>query len=319
MVSRYSIRTVLRILTTLCVTIALLAGTATVGSAKTYVFGVSLPASDNPYWVAMRRGIEKTAAANGIKLQIAVANETVEKQVTDIEDMIQAGVDFLLVASVQRSGATKPIEDAVKAGIPVIAIGRDCDSTAPICWIGNNEAEVGRLAAEWIVARFGSAGAKIVWLRGPAGAQSYADMESGATAVFSKNPQIQILTKLAGRDNRPTGMQLMEDALQAYPKIDAVFGGNDELALGALAAIEAAGRKGIVVIGTNGSKDARDAIIAGRLGMSVMKQPGLIGKLGVETALAYLGGARDIPKKTYAPVVLLTPDNISTTDVQYAP
>jgi ribose transport system substrate-binding protein len=303
----------------LCVTLALLVMTGIGYSARSFVFGVSLPSSDNPYWVAMRRGVERTAAAHGIKLRIAIANETVEKQVTDVEDMIQAGVDFLLVASVQRTGAVKPIEDAVKQGIPVIAIGRDCDSKAPVCWIGNNEAEVGRLAAEWLVEYFGPKGAKIVWLRGPAGAQSFADMEDGATKVFERNPQIEILTKLAGRDNRPTGMQLMEDALQAYPEIDAVFGGNDELALGALSAIEGANRKGIVVIGTNGSKDARDAVMASRLGMSVMKQPGLIGKLGVETAVAYLAGQRDIAAMTYAPVVLLTRDNISKVDLQYAP
>ncbi len=267
----------------------------------------------------MRRGIESAAKANDVKLRIAVANETLEKQVTDIEDMIQAGVDFLLVAAVQRTGAVKPIEDAVRAGIPVIAIGRDCDSTATVCWIGHNDVETGRLQAEWLVEKSGSRGANIVWFRGVAGAQTYADVEVGANEVFAKNPQVKILTKLAGRDNRPTGMQLMEDALQAYPEIDAVLGGNDELALGAIAAIEAANRKGIVVIGVNGTKDARDAILAGQLGMTIMKRPGLIGKTAIETALAYLAGKRDISKKIYVPTVVLTPENISTTDLQDAP
>jgi ABC-type sugar transport system substrate-binding protein len=130
-------------------------------------------------------------------------------------------------------------------------------------------------------------------------------------------PQVKIVYKQAGRDNRPTGMKLAEDALQAFPKgqMDVIIGGNDELGLGALSAVEAAGRTEVLVTGTNGTADALAAAKRGRLALTVGKPSGLLGYRAVEQAIDYLNGKRDFIRNSLWTLFRL-PLRISTKLIQ---
>ncbi|MBA4394554.1 MAG: hypothetical protein C0407_13455 [Desulfobacca sp.] len=296
-------------------------GTSPVAAAdKKFRMGISLPASDNPFWIAVRRGAEARAKELNVDLLVKVADENQVKQLKDVEDFIQMKLDLIMVSAIEREGSQRVFEACKTAGVPSIAVGRGTVSDAQLFWIGFDEFKVGFIYGEWAVKKFPN-GCKLAWLRGPAGAGSFVDMEKGAMSVWEKNPQVKIVYKQAGRDNRPTGMKLAEDALQAFPKgqLDVIIGGNDELGLGALSAVEAAGRTEVLVTGTNGTADALSAVRKGRLALTVGKPSGLLGYGAVGQAVEYLKGKRDFVKKQYVEPVPITPENINKIDTTWTP
>jgi len=305
----------------LLITGLIMAETSPLAAAdKRFRLGMSLPASDNPFWTAVRRGAEAKAKELNVDLLVKVADENQVKQLKDVEDFIQMKLDLIMVSAVEREGSQRVFEACKAAGIPTIAVGRGTVSDLPIFWIGFDEFKVGVIFAEWVVKKFPN-GCKLAWLRGPAGAGSFLDMEKGGMSIWEKNPQVKIVYKQAGRDNRPTGMKLAEDALQAFPKgqLDVIIGGNDELGLGALSAVEAAGRTEVLVTGTNGTADALAAVKKGRLAMTVGKPSGLFGLRAVEQGVEYLNGRRDFLKKQYIEPVQITPENIDKIDTTWTP
>ena len=305
----------------LLITGLIMAETSPLAAAdKKFRMGISLPASDNPYWTAVRRGAEAKAKESNVDLLVKVADENQVKQLKDVEDFIQMKLDLIMVSAIEREGSQRVFEACKAAGIPTIAVGRGTISDLQLFWIGFDEYRVGVIFAEWVVKKFPN-GCKLAWLRGPAGAGSFLDMEKGALSVWEKNPQVKIVYKQAGRDNRPTGMKLAEDALQAFPKgqLDVIIGGNDELGLGALSAVEAAGRTEVLVTGTNGTADALAAAKKGRLALTVGKPSGLLGYGAVEQAIDYLNGKRDFVKKQFVDPVPITPENIDKIDTTWTP
>jgi ribose transport system substrate-binding protein len=289
-------------------------------ATKKFRIGLSTPASDNPFWTTVRRGAEAKAKEMNVELLVKVADENQVKQLKDVEDFIQMKLDLIMVSAVEREGSQRVFEVCKAAGIPTIAVGRGTISELPIFWTGFDEFKVGFIFSEWTVKRFPN-GCKLAWLRGPAGAGSFLDMEKGAMSVWEKNPQVKIVYKQAGRDNRPTGMKLAEDVLQAFPKgqLDVIIGGNDELGLGALSSVEAAGRTEVLVTGQNGTADAIAAVKKGRLALTVAKPSGVLGLSAVEQAVEYLKGKREFVKKQYVDPIPITPENIDKIDTTWTP
>ena len=179
--------------------------------------------------------------------------------------------------------------------------------------IGSDDVQVGVRIGEFLVKELNGKG-NIVLLRGKAGASVTNQREEGITSVIAKNPGTKVIAKMASEHQRAEGMRFMEDLLQAHPKIDAVYCLNDEIALGAVGAIEAAKRKGILVTGVDANKDALQAVRDGKLAATVAQRPVLMGKPGVEYALKAIKGEK-FPKEVVTDIVLITTDNINTVDL----
>lgn len=292
--------------------------------AKTYRFAASIPASDNPWWITVRKVLERKAAENKIELRVAIANEDAAKQLTDVEDLIQSKPDALILGPVDFVASEAAVERAVAAGVPVFAIGRETKSEKIIAGVTAPEEELGAGAAAYVGKLLTSwGGGEVVHLRGAAGASYTNRQEAGFNEEIKKYPAVKVVAHLAGRDNRAEGMKLMEDALQRWPNVQAVVGCNDEVALGALGAIEAAGKplypkepKGIAVTGNTGNPDGIKAIQEGRLAYLGMKGPSLFAEKTFDIAVDYvIKGKRDIPKKQYTEMVGITRENVNNPEI----
>jgi len=268
------------------------------------VIGFSVSTQSNPFYVAMADGVKKQAAVYGYSTVVLNADDKLEKQIADVEDLIQKKVDVLLINAAQ-DGALAAIEKAVKAGIPVITLQREIPSPAVTSHIGTDNVLIGKLGAQWIAKKLGEKG-NVVVLEGIPGAASSEDRKKGAAEEFPKHPGIKIVAQQSGQYDRAKALTVMENILQAQPKIDAVYCFNDEMAMGALAAIKAAKRTGIVITGMDANKDAVAAVKSGELTMTISLPPADIGSIGVIYARWLKNGEFAVPVLSVMPVSFIT-------------
>lgn len=274
--------------------------------------GMSLPESDNPFYVTIRRYGEAYAKLKGVELVTAIANRDVAKQLADVEDFIQSKVDGIMLSPVDAVGSVAVIENATRAGIPVFTIARKASTDKYVAFIGTDDVGTGRLAGQFLAKAMGDQGGKLIILSGPAGA-TYAQLQKqGLLEEIRKNPKIAVAADQAGPDTRPGSLQLMEDLLQRHPDVRAVYAANDEAALGALSALEAARKTNVLVTGSNGNAAALTAISEGRMSFTVLKSPGQYAVLGIDGIIAYKGGKRDFEKDIFAFSAGVTRDNVAT-------
>jgi ribose transport system substrate-binding protein len=280
---------------------------------KKVKIGVSLPAADNPFFVRMREGIEDAVKKYNVEARIFVAGENQAKQLSDCEDLIQSKVDALVFVPVDTQAAVPIVENAVAAGIPVVDLNRRVQSDKYMVRIGSDDVMVGVRIGEFLAKKLNGKG-NLVMLRGKAGASVANQREEGLISVINKYPGIKVIAKMANEHQRAEGLRIMEDLLQAHPKIDAAYCINDEVALGAVGAIEAAKRKGILVTGIDANKDGLQAVREGRMALTIAQKPRLMGRLGIEYALKIIKGEK-VPKEVVTDIVVITPDNINTVDL----
>jgi ribose transport system substrate-binding protein len=282
--------------------IALIPGMAT--SQQKLVFGLSISTQVNPFYVAMANGVKDEAKKLSIQAFVLNAEDKLEKQISDVEDLIQKKIHVLLINATQ-DGAVAVIEKAAKAGIPVITLQRGIPSPAVTSHIGTDNVVIGRLGAQWIVDKLGGKG-DVVVLEGIPGAASSEDRKKGAAEVFPKHPGVKIVAQQTGEYDRAKTLHVMENILQAQPKIDAVYCFNDEMAMGALAAVKAAKRTGIMITGMDANKDAVEAVKKGELAMTIALPPYDIGRLGVVYGKWLKTGEMSVPVRSVMPVNFIT-------------
>ncbi|MCP1144403.1 ribose ABC transporter substrate-binding protein RbsB [Lysinibacillus endophyticus] len=255
-------------------------------TGETYKIGFSISTLNNPFFVTLSEGAKENASNEGAEISIIDAQDDASKQAADVEDLIQQGVDLILINPVDSSAIGSAVESANAAGIPVITVDRSTESGEVVAHIASDNVAGGVLAGEYLLEQVGE-GAKVAMLEGIAGSSAARDRGEGfLKAVDGK---VELVSSLTANFDRGEGLTVMENMLQANPGIEAVFAQNDEMALGALEAIKAANKK-IVVIGFDATDDALAKIEAGEMAASVAQKPEEIGKAAIETAVKYLNG-----------------------------
>jgi len=253
-----------------------------------YKIGFSISTLNNPFFVTLSDGAKAVSKEKGVDLVIVDAQDDASKQASDVEDLIQQGIDLLLINPVDSSAVGSAVESANAAGIPVITVDRSADSGEVVAHIASDNVEGGKLAGEYLLELVGE-GAKVAMLEGVPGSSAARDRGEGfLKAVEGK---VDLVSSQPANFNRSEGLSVMENMLQAHPDIEAVFAQNDEMALGALEAISAAGKE-IVVIGFDATDDALKKIDEGKMAASVAQKPEEIGKTAIETAVKYLNGEK---------------------------
>jgi len=268
------------------------------------VFGLSISTQVNPFYVAMANGVKDEAKKLGIQAFVLNAEDKLEKQISDVEDLIQKKIHILLINATQ-DGAASVIEKAAKAGIPVITLQRGISSSAVTSHIGTDNVVIGRLGAQWIVDKLGGKG-NVVVLEGIPGAASSEDRKKGAAEVFPKYPGIKVVAQQTGEYDRVKALHVMENILQAQPKIDAVYCFNDEMAMGAVAAVKSGKRAEMMITGMDANKDAVEAVKKGELAMTIALPPYDIGRLGVVYGKWLKTGEMSVPVRSVMPVKFIT-------------
>ncbi len=275
---------------------------ATAPATGDYTIGLSLSTLNNPFFVTLGDGAQAAADAAGIELIIMDAQDDPAQEATNMEDLIQRGVDAILVNPTDADAIVPSIQKANQAGIPVFTIDRGAAAGDVVSHIASDNVAGGKLAAEFLCDALGGSG-KVVELEGIAGTSAARDRGQGFNDYMASDcAGVEIIAQQTANFNRAEGLSVFENILQAEPEIDGVFAHNDEMILGAIEAAKAAGRDGdIIFVGFDAVDDAVAAVQAGDLAATVAQQPALMGELGVETAVAYLNGSA---AESYIPVDL---------------
>ena len=270
-------------------------------SMKDVKVGVSISTLNNPFFVSLKDGIEKEAKAKGMKVSVVDAQDDTAKQISGIEDLILQNVDILLVNPTDSAAISSAVQSANEAGIPVITIDRSSEEGDIETFIASDNVAGGETAAEYLVKQLGEK-AKVVELEGVSGASATRERGKGFHNIADE--QLDVLTSQTAEFDRTKGLNVMENILQGKKDIQAVFAHNDEMALGAVEAIKAAG-KDVIVVGFDGNEDALKAVENGELQATVAQQPVLIGKEAVNAAEKVLKGEK-VDETISVPLKLVT-------------
>jgi len=251
--------------------------------AKKPVVGLAVSTLNNPFFVDLRDGAKAAADANGMELIVMDAQNDASKQLANIENLIQQKVSVIIVNPVDSKAIVPAVEAANKANIPVITVDRSSAGGKVVSAIASDNVAGGKMAGQFIVDKLGGKG-KVVELEGIPGASAAVDRGTGFNQAIKAAAGITVVAKQPADFDRAKGMKVMENILQANPEINAVFAHNDEMALGALEAIKAAKRTGIMVVGFDATGDAVKAVNEGTLAATVAQKPKEMGKISIETA-----------------------------------
>jgi ribose transport system substrate-binding protein len=258
--------------------------------AQQTTIGVSLPQDDNPFYIAMLRGIRARAQDLGWTVVAVSSNEDKLKQINGVQDLVARGVKGILISPIDAVAVNAAYDAAAQAKIPIISVGRGSASPNQTLHVAMDEKQIGRDIAEWTAKRIGGDG-KIAMLLGPSGAPTFRNLGDGFTDVMAKYPNIKIVFRSDGPLTRERGLKQAEDALVANPDLKAIYTANDDVALGATQAVIAANKTGqTMVTGMNGVPPALRAVKDGNLAMTVELNPVEWGRLGVDTLDTYFKG-----------------------------
>jgi ribose transport system substrate-binding protein len=252
-----------------------------------YEIGLSISTLNNPFFVALKEGAEEQANEMDATLTVADAQNDAAKQVNDVEDMIQKGLDLILINPTDSEAVGAAVQAANDAGIPVITVDRNAETGDVVAHVASDNVGGGQLAGDYMVELVGE-GQKVVELEGIPGASATRDRGQGFNEAI--DGKLEVVAKQSANFDRAEGLTVMENILQDNKDIVAVFAHNDEMALGAVQALEAAGMSDVKVIGFDATDDAVKAVEGGTMAATVAQKPAEIGKLGVEAAITHLKG-----------------------------
>ncbi|MEV5029471.1 D-ribose ABC transporter substrate-binding protein [Paenibacillus sp. LPE1-1-1.1] len=251
--------------------------------------GLAVSTQSNPFFVTLKEGAQTAAAAGSAELITVDAQDDAAKQASSIEDLIQQKVDVIIINPTDSAAIVPAVESANAAGIPVITVDRTSDGGKVTTHIASDNKAGGVLAAKFLAEQLGGTG-KVVELEGIPGSSAARERGAGFNEEIAKSSGIQIAAKQPADFDRAKGLTVMENILQGNKDIKAVFAHNDEMALGALKAIEAAGAAGILVVGFDATDDAVKEVFAGKLSATVAQKPDMMGILAVQTAIKIAKG-----------------------------
>jgi len=241
-----------------------------------YTICVMTKNSTNPYMNGMWKGAEKAAADLGIRVvTLAPAQQdSIEEQIAIMEAQIQQGVSAFVIHPSDSKGIMPAVDEANAAGIPVISIGT-ASASGSMMRTGVDYYETGEVVAKYLFEKLGGEGGLII-LEGPPGAQNAEERKAGITDLLASYPGITLIDSQTANFNRAQGMQVMENLLQregVKDQLKVVIACNDEMALGAIQALKAAGITDVLVGGFDGSADASQAIKDGDLTVTYNTDP----------------------------------------------
>ncbi|MGA5690002.1 ribose ABC transporter substrate-binding protein RbsB [Cytobacillus pseudoceanisediminis] len=255
----------------------------------TQKIGLSISTLNNPFFVTLRDGAEAKAKELGLEITTVDAQNDPAKQVSDIEDLIQQGVDILLVNPADSAAVASAIESANNADIPVITVDRSAEGGEVVTHIASDNAAGGKMAGEFIIEQLGGSG-KIVELEGIPGSSAARERGQGFNDAVGADEGFEVAAKQAANFDRAEGLTVMENIIQSTSDFGAVFAHNDEMALGAVQALAAASMEDVIVVGFDATDDAVKAVEDEKMAATVAQKPDLMGEQAVDAASKVLAG-----------------------------
>ena len=277
---------------------ALLSSTVSVSAQAQDTMAIVLSTLNNPFFVTMKDGAEAKAKELGYDLIVLDSQNDPSKELSNVEDLTIRGVKAILINPTDSDAVSNAIRMANRSNIPVLTLDRGASRGEVVSHIASDNVVGGEMAGHYIMEKVGEK-AKVIQLEGIAGTSAARERGEGFMNAV-KGSQMDLLASQPADFDRTKGLNVMENLLAANPDVQAVFAQNDEMALGAMRAVQASG-KDVMIVGFDGTDDGIAAVNRGKLAATVAQQPDLIGSLGIETADKVLKGAS---VEAYIPVPL---------------
>lgn len=259
-------------------TLALSIGTI----AEAAKVGLIVSTQDNPFFVTLKEGAVSKAKEMGHEIVILDSQNDPSKELGNVEDLLIKGIDVLLINPTDSDAVVSAVKAANRNKVPVVTLDKASNGGTVVTHIASDNVAGGELAGNFIVEKLNGKNNRVVELEGIPGTTAARDRGKG----FNKAAQnkLDIVAKQAADFDRTKGLNVMENILQAQSEVNAVFAHNDEMALGALKAIEASDKTDVIIVGFDATEDAVKAVKEGKLAATVAQKPAEIGAKGVEAA-----------------------------------
>jgi inositol transport system substrate-binding protein len=304
-----------------CLSLPALTGAQTtkalVTPKKQFTLGLLMPNARDTAFNSVHYGVYTQAQAMGghkVVMYDAGGYQYFEKQIRQMEDLVQMKVDGILLIAASASATVPAVEEAVAAKIPVLNfMVKTAAQDKLISYIESDQNALGGEQGKYIAQKLNGKG-NVVLVPGVAGNSAFMDRVAGFNAVIKGYPGIKVLAERHTDADRGAAMKLMEDYMQTFQQIDGVFTANDILGQGVGDAVVAAGKKGKIVVTTCViAKDTETMVRNGVIGMTAAQQLVVLGKMAAETMIKHLNGEK-IEKLIKVPVIVITNENIDKVD-----
>ena len=245
---------------------------------------------NNPFFVSMKDGAQKEADKLGYNLIVLDSQNNPAKELANVQDLTVRGTKLMLINPTDSDAVGNAVAMANQAKIPVITLDRQATKGVVASHVASDNAFGGKMAGDYIAKKLGE-NAKVIELEGIAGTSVARERGKGFAQAAEKH-HFQILASQPADFDRTKGLNVMQNLLTAHQDVQAVFAQNDEMALGALRALQTAGKTDVLVVGFDGTEDGIKAVNSGKMGATVAQRPEQIGVIGVQTADKVLKGEK---------------------------
>ncbi|MDR9797315.1 MAG: sugar ABC transporter substrate-binding protein [Bacillaceae bacterium] len=268
---------------------------------------VVLKTLSSPYWKYVEAGAKAAGKELGVEVNVVgpASESQVIEQVNMIEDQINQSPGALVVSPTQPSTVVPSLEQATQQGIPVLLIDTDAELKDKTTFIGTENFTAGQEAGK-LLASMLNKGDEVALISGALGNTATDERIKGAKKAL-EDAGMKVVAEQPADSDKSKAMSVMENILQNNKNIKGVFAANDDMALGVLRAVEAKGMK-IPVIGTDGTVEAVESIIAGKLAGTIAQSPYDMGYLGVENAIKAIKGEK-VEKRIDSGIDVITKEN----------
>ncbi|MFW5823152.1 MAG: D-ribose ABC transporter substrate-binding protein, partial [Tangfeifania sp.] len=266
---------------------------------------------NNPWFVVLGESAAERARELGYTAHVFDSQNNSAKEAEHFDNIIAMGYDAILFNPTDADGSVLNVRRAKEAGIPTFCMDREINSrdAAVTQLLSDNFTGCVKLG-QYFVREMNKKG-NYVEILGLVGDNNTWNRSNGFHSVVDEFPELKMVAQQSADFDRNKAMDVMETIMQANPDIDAVFCGNDAMAMGAYQAVLAAGKANEVkVFGFDGARDAVNGVAEGKIEATVMQFPVLMSRTSADLAHEYINGKRDFSSKTPVEVILITPDNV---------
>jgi len=278
------------------------------------VIGAAMPTFDDKWLSYLYDAIQQYDQEHKeVEVKMVDAKNDSSKQLTQVETFLAEGVDAIIIVPVDTSAVRPMADEANDAGVPVVVVNRM--PTPEVldkiyAYVGSESIQSGKMQMEKVAEMLGGKG-NVAIMTGELGSESQVKRTEGNKQVIKKYPGMKIVREGTANYQRAEGIKLMENWIQSGEKIDAVVANNDEMAIGSIMALEAAGKlNDVVVAGIDGTPDALEYVRAGKLKVTVFQDPVGQGEGAIETAVKAAKGVKLDSKFVWVPYELITKENV---------
>ena len=276
--------------------------------------GVSVADQKSLFYVAAVEGMKAEATKQGYDLKIASASNNSSLQIKQVQDLLVQNVKALIFISQDSTAAAAGVKGANRADVPVIAVDEKPEAGAGklTTYIATDSVKAARDLCTWAFKQMGGKG-NIAILRGVLGATAELQRSQGCKEALKSYPDIHVVAEQTANWDETEAYKATQNILTANPKLDAVFGESDAMAMGAAKAAKQAGRDGLIYFGIDGFPTMFTAVKSGLTQATMAQNPYRMGVMAVDDAVAVIGGGgKDIKPEQYVDTTLITKDNAGT-------